>query len=301
MLDIGELLTFIKVAETASFSEAANRLFITQPAASKRISALESSLGIKLFDRIGRQVQLTEAGARLLPKAQKIAEDLQDIKRSMTLQMEGVSGELKISTSHHIGLRRLPNSLKQFQALYPNAQLEIDFTESEEAYSKILKGQAELAVITLANTDNPLLESHAIWSDPLTCVVSQDHPLAQERNISLQQLAKHPCILPQKNTFTRHIAEGAFAKHQLKLNVRMSSNNLETLAMLVSIGWGWSLLPSTLVGDNLHTLKIEDLNVERKLGIIHHKQRTLSRAALAFIDLVQQDSDGLSVSTFHNK
>lgn len=290
MIDIAELLTFIKVAETGSFSETGGQLFITQPAVSKRIAALENNLGVRLFDRIGRQVQLTEAGIRLLPKAKKIAEDLQDIKRSMSLQMQDVSGELRLSTSHHVGLHRLPKSLKQFQEDFPSAHLEIEFAQSEEAYQDVLKGRAELGVITLSNKEHPLIESLPIWSDPLTCVVSKDHPLARHQNVSLIELAEHACVLPNKNTFTRQIAEQAFGKQGLKPQVRMNTNNLETLAMLVNIGWGWSLLPSTLVDDKFVVLNLPDLNVERKLGVIHHKQRTLSRAALAFIELLKSDS-----------
>lgn len=293
MIDIAELLTFIKVAETSSFSEAGTQLFVTQPAVSKRVAALESSLGVRLFDRIGRQVQLTEAGIRLLPKARKMAEDLQDIKRSMTLQMQDVSGELRISTSHHVGLHRLPQSLKRFQEDFPSAQLEIEFAQSEEAYQDVLKGRAELGIITLSNKENPLIESLPIWSDPLTCVVSKDHPLALSKNLSLIELAQHACVLPNKNTFTRQIAEQAFGKQGLKPQVRMNTNNLETLAMLVNIGWGWSLLPSTLVDEKLVVLNLPDLNVERKLGVIHHKQRTLSRAAIAFIELLKSDGSSL--------
>jgi DNA-binding transcriptional LysR family regulator len=289
MIDIAELLTFIKVAETGSFSEAGTQLFVTQPAISKRIAALESNLGVRLLDRIGRRVQLTEAGIRLLPKARKMAEDLQDIKRSMSLQMEGVSGELRISTSHHVGLRRLPKTLKKFQQDFPSAQLDIEFSQSEEAYQDVLKGRAELGIITLSNKENPLIESVPIWSDPLTCVVSKDHPLALSKNLNLTELAQHTCVLPNKNTFTRQIAEQVFGKQELKPQVRMNTNNLETLAMLVSIGWGWSLLPSTLVDERLVVLNLPDLNVERKLGVIHHKQKTLSRAAIAFIELLKTE------------
>ena len=290
MMDIAELLTFIKVAETNSFSEAALRLFVTQPAISKRIAALESSLGVRLFDRIGRQIILTEAGIRLLPKAKQIANDIKDIQHSMTLQTEGISGELGIATSHHIGLRRLPNILKKFQINYPLAHLDIDFTQSEDAYQQVLKGDVEIGIITLSNQDDHLIESIPIWSDPLTCVVSRDHPLAKVSNLDLVELAKHPCVLPNENTFTRQIAEQVFGKQGLKPLVRMNTNNLETLAMLVSIGWGWSLLPSTLVDDKLVVLNHPDLNVERRLGVIHHKQRTLSRAALVFIELLKQES-----------
>ncbi|TDO99997.1 LysR family transcriptional regulator [Marinomonas balearica] len=293
-MEIGELITFIRVAELESFSEAAEKLFLTQPAISKRIASLESTLGVKLFDRIGRKVQLTEAGERLLPKARKVSNDLDDIKRSMTLQMDDISGLLRISTSHHIGLHRLPKLLKQFQHTYPNAQIDIEFTQSEEAYRKVIQGDVELGIITLNSSPDEHMMSIPIWSDPLKCVVSRDHPLAHESQVDILELSKHQCVLPNENTFTRQIAETVFASHQVKPNVRMNTNNLETLAMLVTIGWGWSLLPSTLVDSQLKVLDLPAFNVERKLGVIHHNRRTLSRAARTFIDMLQKENSLLN-------
>ncbi|WP_082866198.1 LysR family transcriptional regulator [Marinomonas gallaica] len=290
MMDIQELLTFIKVAETHSFSDAADALFITQPAVSKRIAALESNLNVKLFDRIGRQIHLTEAGTRLLPKAKRLANDLNDIKRSMTLQMDDVSGELNIATSHHIGLHRLPKTLKRFQLEFPQAEIKIDFTQSEDAHRQIIKGEAEIGIITLSSQSENMLNAIPIWSDPLQCVVSLDHPLAQLDDVDVIELSKYPCVLPHENTFTRQIAEKVFAVNNVRPQVKMNTNNLDTLAMLVSIGWGWSLIPSTVVNDQLAVVNLPDLNVERKLGVIHHKQRTLSRAASAFIELLQTQS-----------
>ncbi|MBM6550142.1 LysR family transcriptional regulator [Marinomonas ostreistagni] len=287
-MDIQELLTFIKVAETQSFSEAAAALFVTQPAVSKRIAALESNLNVKLFDRIGRTVHLTEAGIRLLPKAKRIADDLTDIKRSMSLQMEDVSGELHIATSHHIGLHRLPETLKRFQQTYPEAEIKIDFTQSEDAHRQILKGEAELGIITLSGQREENLNAIPIWSDPLKCVVSVDHPLASKTRVDVVELSKYPCVLPHENTFTRQIAEQVFAVNGVRPQVKMNTNNLDTLAMLVSIGWGWSLIPSTVVNEQLVVVDLPALNVERDLGVVHHKQRTLSRAATAFIKLLQE-------------
>ncbi|MCO4786777.1 MAG: LysR family transcriptional regulator [Marinomonas atlantica] len=289
-MDIQELLTFIKVAETHSFSDAADALFITQPAVSKRIAALESNLNVKLFDRIGRQIHLTEAGTRLLPKAKRLANDLNDIKRSMTLQMDDVSGELNIATSHHIGLHRLPKTLKRFQLEYPQAEIKIEFTQSEDAHRQIIKGEAEIGIITLSSQSENMLNAIPIWSDPLQCVVSLDHPLAQLDDVDVVELSKYPCVLPHENTFTRQIAEKVFAVNGVRPQVKMNTNNLDTLAMLVSIGWGWSLIPSTVVNDQLAVVNLPALNVERKLGVIHHKQRTLSRAASAFIELLQAQS-----------
>lgn len=285
-MEISELLTFIKVAETGSFSEAAEKLFVTQPAVSKRIASLEQGLGVRLFDRIGRQVQLTEAGRKLLPKAKKVSLDIHDIKRSMTLQMDDISGELRIATSHHIGLHRLPSILKRFQQEFPKVLVEIDFSQSEEAYQQILHGDMELGIITLSHDPDPAIESVPVWSDPLYCVVSHDHPLALLDQVDLVQLASYPCVLPDQNTFTRRLVDQVLGDNGLRPNVRMSTNNFETLTMLVSIGWGWSLLPSTLVNDRLKVLHSNELNVERQLGVIHHKRRTLSRAAAVFIDML---------------
>lgn len=287
-MDIQELLTFIKVAETKSFSEAAEALFVTQPAVSKRVAALENNLNVKLFDRIGRTVHLTEAGIRLLPKAKRIADDLTDIKRSMSLQMDDVSGELHIATSHHIGLHRLPETLKRFQQTYPDAEIKIDFTQSEDAHRQILKGEAEIGIITLSGQREQSLHAIPIWSDPLKCVVSLDHPLAQMKEVDVVELSKYPCVLPHENTFTRQIAEQVFAVNGVRPQVKMNTNNLDTLAMLVSIGWGWSLIPSTVVNDQLAVVDLPVLNVERELGVVHHKQRTLSRGATAFIKLLQE-------------
>ncbi|WP_438464827.1 LysR family transcriptional regulator [Marinomonas sp. PE14-40] len=293
-MEISELLTFIKVAETASFSDAAEQLFVTQPAVSKRIAALEASLELKLFDRIGRQIQLTEAGHQLLPKAKKIMADIRDIKRSLTTQDEVITGELKMATSHHIGLHRLPKTLKQYQNDYPNVLIEIDFTQSEDAYQQVLKGDTEIAVITLSNDENPMIESIPIWSDPLMLVVGQDHELAnantnQNQEVNIEALASLPCVLPDQNTFTRQMVDKVLGSQGLKPNVRMSTNNFDTLTMLVSIGWGWSLLPSTLVNKHHKVLAANDLILERRLGVIYHKQRTLSRSAAAMMTLLEKE------------
>lgn len=288
IVEVSELTAFIKVAETGSFSLASEQLFITQPAVSKRIASLEDHLDIRLFDRIGRQVLLTEAGLKLLPQAKQILQDINQAKSSILELQEEVSGDLKMATSHHIGLHRLPTILKQYQKQFPNVLIEIDFTQSEEAYQQVHKGDVELAVITLANKQEEQIESIAIWSDPLMCVVSHEHPLAQMENVELAQLASYPCVLPNQNTFTRQMVDQVLGKNHLKPNVRMSTNNFETLTMLVSIGWGWSLLPSTLVNDKLKVLKTTELTLERKLGVIYNKQRTLSRSANMMIAMLKE-------------
>ncbi len=149
-MDLANLNAFIAIAETGSFSGAGERLHLTQPAISKRIAGLEQQLKVRLFDRLGREVGLTEAGRALLPRAYQILNVLDDTRRALTNLTGEVSGRLTLATSHHIGLHRLPPLLREFTRRYPQVALDIQFLDSEVAYEEILHGRAELAVITLA-------------------------------------------------------------------------------------------------------------------------------------------------------
>ena len=113
-MDINALKAFVEVARSGSFSQASSNLFLSQPAISKRIATLENQLDLKLFDRIGKKVFLTEAGTKLLPKAVEVLQQTDDIKRLASNMENQVSGPLILGTSHHIGLRRLPPVLKTF-------------------------------------------------------------------------------------------------------------------------------------------------------------------------------------------
>ena len=286
-MDIAALKAFIAVADSRSFSRAGEALFLSQPAISKRVSALESELSIKLFDRIGRRVTLTEAGLTLLPRARKIIVDLEDSLRTLSNLSGHVSGRLRFATSHHIGLHRLPGALRRFTRRYPDVQLDIAFMDSEAACRAVEHGELELAIVTLPPEKPVALETRQIWPDPLTVVVSRQHSLARKKRTSLANLAAHPAILPSLNTYTRQIAEQAFDKLGHKLDISLSTNYLETIKMLVSVGIGWSLLPETMLDRQLVALPVKHLQLTRSLGVVYHRERTLSNAAGALISLLE--------------
>jgi DNA-binding transcriptional LysR family regulator len=147
-MDNQNLKAFITVANCGSFSEAADRLYITQSAISKRIAQLELQIGKKLFDRIARQVSLTEAGKELLPRAQRILKEYENALQAINDLSGKATGTLRLAISHHLGLHRLPPILKQFSQQYPNVSLDIEFMDSEKAYEQVLQGESEVAVIT---------------------------------------------------------------------------------------------------------------------------------------------------------
>ena len=193
-MDLANLNAFIAIAETGSFSEAGERLHLTQPAVSKRIAGLEQQLGVRLFDRLGREIGLTQAGRALLPRAYQILNVLDDTRRALTNLSGEVSGRLTLATSHHIGLHRLPALLRAFTRAHPQVALDIQFLDSEVAYEEVLHGRAELAVITLAPETREPIRAVAVWDDPLDFVAAPEHPLARSQVISLADVARHPAV-----------------------------------------------------------------------------------------------------------
>lgn len=290
-MELANLAAFVAVAEHGGFSAAAEALHLSQPAVSKRIALLESQWQTRLFDRIGRQVILTEAGQALLPRARRILAELDDTRQLLDTLGSDVGGTLRLATSHHIGLHRLPGLLRSFIARHPAVSLDLRFLDSEQAWDDVLQGKVDLAVTTLGPASPPLL-AVPVWDDPLEIVVAPDHPLASARNVTLADIAAHPAVLPDANTFTHRIVADVFHRHGLSLGLRMTSNAMETLKMLVSIGLAWSALPHALIDGQVVVLRISGLRLQRRLGYVRHDRRTQSNAARAFMALLDAKAGG---------
>ena len=290
-MDTQNLKTFVLVAENGSFSLAAEKLHLTQPAVSKRIALLEEQLGCDLFDRIGRNVTLTEAGQALLPHARTVQQELEAAQQSVRDLAGEVAGQLRLATSHHIGLHRLPPVLSEFSKAFPAVHIDIDFMDSEQAYELIMQGEVELAIVTLAPAEEASVVTLPVWPDPLDFMVGIQHPLAQTPGLDLAALSEHPAIMPGLNTYTGQIVARLFNQHNLTLRISMATNYLETIRMMASVGLGWTVLPRSMRDDTLATLQVGTTSIERTLGIVYHRGRSLSRAARAFIDIVQASAE----------
>ncbi|MCO8094653.1 LysR family transcriptional regulator [Acinetobacter lwoffii] len=290
-MNLAAFEAFVKVMETGSISLAADQLFITQPAVTKRIHSLEEYFGVKLFESAGRGVQATHAAHSLLPKVKNWLNELGDIHYTLSHEQGQVQGKLKIGTSHHIGLHHLPSHLRHYVQEYPDVTLDVHFVDSEQAHEQVIAGDLELAFLTLPPRGDARLNYVTIWNDPLVFVVAPFHPLAQQKSLCLEDLLDYPSLLPSSQTYTSQITLAEFEKQGIKPKVSMSNNPLESIRMLVSIGLGWSVLPKTLVNHDLHQLDI-NLEMNRRLGMVWHPGRTQSKAAQALVQLMQ----GVSLS-----
>lgn len=289
-MDTESLKAFIAVAQARSFSHAANLLFLTQPAVSKRISSLEARLNHTLFDRLGKEVVLTEAGKTLLPDALNILKEIENTERRI-LELSGkITGSLKLATSHHIGLHHLPPVLRAYASEHKGVKLHVEFLDSEQAHEKVLKGECELAIVTLAPKVEPPLHAELLWRDPLSFVAGKDHRLVSRSSVTLRDLSTEESILPDLKTYTGRLVKQRFEQANLPLNLNMSTNYLETIKMMISVGLGWSVLPKTLLDEQLVELDVNDQHIERRLGVISHSKRTPSNAARAFLDVLRANA-----------
>ena len=282
-MDPQGLQAFLHIADAGSFSKAAAALHLSQPAISKRIAALEERVGRKLFDRIGRQVTLTQAGRTLLPYARRVLQDVEDGRRALSHLSAEVRGRLSIGTSHHIGLHRLPPVLKAYVLAHPDVDLDLHFMDSEVACEAVLAGKLELGIVTLPTEPLAGLEVQVVWDDPLAVVVAPEHPLASRKRVRLEELADYPAVLPDAATYTHRIIKAELARRGVEPRVRLATNYLETLKMQVGIGLGWSVLPRSMLDGSLVAVATPGFAPRRSLGAVWHQRRTLSAPALKLL------------------
>ncbi len=296
-MQLSQIITFLTIAELRSFSLAAEHLHITQPAVSKRIRQLEQSMKTSLFDRIGKRSILTPNGRAFLPHAERILHEVNCYRSSLEGQNDKPSGTLSLATSHHIGLHRLPQILRDFKIKYPQVDLDLHFMDSEDACIAVANNEIELAIVTLPENTDARLSLEAIWIDALQIVLAPDHPLANDEHIDKLKLLDYPAILPSMGTFTRRIINNYFSSSKDQLKITLETNYLETIKVMVSANLGWSMLPTsmldkTVVGKSINSSGINGLEIQRVLGIVTRHNRTLSLSSEAFISMLQQAKSG---------
>ncbi len=291
-MQTSQIRAFLAVAELESFSLAAEKLHITQPAVSKRIRQLESNLDAVLFDRIGKRSILTPNGSAFKPHARRILDELKAFRSNLSQQQDVPSGSLSFATSHHIGLYRLPQVLRDFKIRYPQVDLDLHFMDSEDACVAITNNDLELAIVTLPELDDDKLNCEPIWIDQLVVVLAADHVLAGHQDINPELLLEHAAILPSLGTFTRKIINNLFAGRQDQLKIVLETNYLETIKVMVSANLGWSILPESMVDSSLISQPLPGLDMQRPLGMVTRHKRTLSLSSNAMIELLRDYRSG---------
>ena len=287
-MDFDQLETFLEVARHLSFSRAAEKRFRTQPAISAQIRALEEEVGAKLLDRSGGKVSVTAAGKVF----QRYAEESLAARKAAIVavaEMERVPrGEIIVAANEGTCLHVLPEVFAEFKKQYPAVAVNIDRSESSEILEAVIENSVDFGVVALPVNDNRLTIVQ-IHRDELMIIAAHNHPLAKMKSASLEEVAKYPLLMPEHGR-TRDALEQLYHERKLKLNISMELDSSELLKRFVAAGVGVGFIARSNVDQDvkagtLAAIPISDATVRRDMALVFRKDKALSRAALAFIDI----------------
>lgn len=287
-MDFDQLETFLEVARHVSFSRAAEKRFRTQPAISSQIRALEEEVGAKLFDRSGGKVSLTAAGKAFL----KYVEETLEARKAMLValgEMERVPrGEIVVGANEGTCLHILPEVFAGFKKLYPDVSVNIKRSDYAKILESVTDNSVDFGVVSLPVTDNRLT-AVLIHQDELVLIAPPQHPVSKLKSVTVAEIAKYPLVVP-KLGHTRDGIEQLFQERRLKPNYTMELDSSELLKRFVAADVGIGFIASSNVQEDLRAralvaIPIADARVRRDLALVFRKDKALSRAALAFIDI----------------
>ena len=287
-MDFDQLETFLEVARHASFSRAAEKRFRTQPAISSQIRALEDEIGAKLFDRSGGKVSLTAPGKAFLKYAEQAIEAKRAALTSVA-EMERVPrGEIVVAANEASCLHVLPEVFAEFKKQYPKVSVSILRSESAGVLEAVIDNTADFGVVAVPIADKRLTVV-LIHRDELVAIMPPRHPLARLKQVTVEDIARYPLLVPKVGR-TRDAMEALFDERRLKMNISMELDSSELLKRFVAADVGVGFIGRSTTGDDvkaglLVALPIAEVNIRRDLGLVFRKDKALSRAALAFIDI----------------
>lgn len=256
---------------------------------------LEEELGEKLFDRIGKKVCLTQAGELLFGYAERLLRLHDEAKLAVTELNTLPKGKVFIGANEATCLYVLPQLFALFKEKYPEVKISIYRNFSQKVVDKILENQLDFGIVTLPVPDHDL-HVMPIAEDELWLITSPSHPLSRRASVLLEEVVAYPFIFHKAGT-TRERLVKHFGPLWERMNISMELASIETIKKFVSIGMGISIVPKSYVADEiergtLQLVRIRDLKLIRKLGLVYRKNRYLSRASKAFLEVVEESLGG---------
>jgi DNA-binding transcriptional LysR family regulator len=290
-MDLYPLRVFLTVAAEKSFSRAAERLLRTQPAVSLAVQRLEAELGEKLIDRSAKELVLTDAGHTVLDYARRFESLRQELENSLAELRDKSSGRLVIGANESTTLYLLRH-IGNYRRLYPKVKVQVRRSLSSKIPIELIDGNLELGVISYDPQDDRLV-TKIIYTDSLVFVVSPKHRFANRESVSITELDMETFIAHNVISPYREVVLREFQRHKVPLNMDVEMPTVETIRKLVQSNQGVAFLPLMCVAPELEqgtlrAVKVNELNVERKIRLVYPARRALSHAAKAFLEVIQQ-------------
>jgi DNA-binding transcriptional LysR family regulator len=292
-LTLRQLNVFEAVARHLNYTRAAEELHLTQPAVSMQVKQLEASLGVALFEQLGKRIHLTETGSEVLGYARSITQQLDELEGILN-SMKGLGGgRLRISVATTANYF-IPTLLGSFSRRYPDVIVSLDVTNRETLLRQLTENTVDLVVMGQPPAEADV-EAQAFMDNPLVVVAPTDHPLAKKQKIPLTRLQEETFLVRESGSGTRIAMERFFSERGMRLKTGMEVGANEAIKQSVQAGLGLGLLSRATIEQELAlkrlvVLDVADFPIMRHWFVVHRKGKRLSTAATAFKQFVLMEA-----------
>jgi DNA-binding transcriptional LysR family regulator len=284
---IRSLQIFRDLTLTRSFTETANRNYITQSAVSHHLKALEDKLGHTLIERSRKSLQLTKAGEIALEAATDLLERYAKLEIDLKQMGEELAGTIRIATILSVGLHELPSHVNAFLKYHPKVDVKFSYLKHADVYQEVLRGNADLGFVAFP-TLHPRLKTTLFKQDAFTLIVHPGHRLAQRKHVSLNKIAGESFVTLQEELPIRKSIVGILKRLGIKVRVTHVFDNLESVKQAVESGLGVSIVPRGIIQKEVQAKTLREIEINEgpfqyPIGILMRKNEKPSPCVQAFI------------------
>ncbi len=292
-MNIDHLKSFFMVAKVGNFTKAARELFLTQPAVSQHILALEHFYNTVLFDRTGKKIMLTRQGEILFEQTEELLEKFKEVETVFQGMNNMSRGRLDIASAAVVGTYMLPGIIGQFNTAYPDIELELRAGNTHQVSLMVLEGLVDFGFAAGPASRYPEVNTMVIHKEEMIAVAASGHPLAQKDEVCIEDLDRTPFITRENGTRTRQLVRNwtqTLEDSGKSLKV-IELENVETAKRMVEEGFGITVIPETAVKREIATNQLSRINLkgfkeEAIFYLLYHKARRLSVAAKTFLSML---------------
>lgn len=296
-MQIETLKIFCDLVETRSFSQAAERNFVTQSAVSQQVRGLESRFKRRLLERVrgGRELHLTQAGEAFFESSREVLQAYAQLEENMRQLSGTVGGTVRVATVYSVGLHELPPVVREFMALYPRAKIDLEYSRTTRVVRDVLSGAVDVGVVAYPEKRRGL-EVIPLGSDRLVLICRPEHPLARRKKLRAADLQGQNFVHFERDIPTRRAIDRIFRAQGVTVSRAAEFDNIETIKRAVEVGLGVAIVPRPSVLDErrlgqLAVVPLSEADWERAVGAVYRSDHALSTAARKFIELLQRHSE----------
>ncbi|MET0624392.1 MAG: LysR family transcriptional regulator [Pyrinomonadaceae bacterium] len=293
-MQIETLKIFCDLVETRSFSQAAERNFVTQSAVSQQVRGLESKFKRRLLERVRgrRELHLTQAGEAFFEASREVLSAYGRLEENMRQLSGTVGGTVRVATVYSVGLHELPPVVREFMGLYPRAQIDLEYSRPTRGVRDVMSGAVDVGVVAYPEKRRGL-EVVPLGGDRLVFICRPEHPLAGRKKLKAADLQGQNFIHFERDIPTRRATDRILRAHGVTVQRAAEFDNIETIKRAVEVGLGVAVVPRPSVLDErrsgqLAVVPLAEPEWERAVGAVYRSDRALSTAARKFVELLQR-------------